>query len=235
MIEITTLIQTLQDTLQTVQDTLVDITQNTQQILDSNKDEIIKSGSKWFNKITEKFITRLIIDIVSLFVLTRLIYYRRYKNKAFFLPFATFNIIIFLITYLLNKVDLSMGAAFGLFAVFSIMRYRSEDISIKNLTYLFIVIAIGLLSAIAKGGWEEIIFYNSIILIAVYILESGILSKSENVKIIIYDNTALLSPDKSEELKNDLKSRTGYNIKKIEIERIDFLRDSAVLRVYFEE
>lgn len=229
-----TIIQNIQDTLQPIQDSIVEITTQIQNLADDNKDEILKS-SKWFNKITAKFIVRLIIDLISLFVVVRLIYYTRYKNKAFFLPFAVFNIIIFLITYLLNKVDLSLGAAFGLFAVFGIMRYRSEDISIKNLTYLFVVIALGLLSAIAKGGWEEIMFYNFIIISIIFVLESGFLSKSENTKLIIYDNTALLNPEKKSELLADLQQRTGYKIKKVEIERIDFLRDSALLRVYFEE
>lgn len=229
------ILHVLADSLQPIQDTLVDITQTASALAENSKEEVIKNSAKWFDKITTKFLIRLLIDISLLFVLIRFIYFPRYKNKAFFLPFTVFNLIIFLITYLLNKVDLSLGAAFGLFAVFGIMRYRSEDISIKNLTYLFIVIAIGLLSAIAKGGWEEILFYNIIILMAVYFLESGIFSKSENTQLIIYDNTALLSPDKRGELLNDLKQRTGYNIKKIEVERIDFLRDSAVLRVYYEE
>lgn len=229
-----TIIQNIQDTLQPLQDTIMEAATQIQNLADDNKDEILKS-SKWFNKITAKFIVRLIIDLISLFVVVRLIYYTRYKNKAFFLPFAVFNIIIFLITYLLNKVDLSLGAAFGLFAVFGIMRYRSEDISIKNLTYLFVVIALGLLSAIAKGGWEEIMFYNFIIISIIFVLESGFLSKSENTKLIIYDNTALLNPEKKSELLADLQQRTGYKIKKVEIERIDFLRDSALLRVYFEE
>jgi hypothetical protein len=227
--------QHIADTLNLMQDSLAEITSTIQTGLNTASDEIIKSSPKWFNKITEKLLMRLCIDIISLFVIVRLIYFQRYKNKAFFLPFAIFNIIIFLITYLLNKVDLSLGAAFGLFAVFGIMRYRSEDISIKNLTYLFIVIAIGLLSAIAKGSWEEIVFYNFIIIVITYFLESTILGKQENTKIIIYDNTANLNPEKRNELIQDLKNRTGYNIKKIEIERIDFLRDSAVLRVYYEE
>ncbi|GAB4201956.1 MAG: hypothetical protein Fur0023_07160 [Bacteroidia bacterium] len=234
MFHLSIILQNAQDSLQLIQDTLTDISQSAQTIADA-KDEIIKNNSQWFNKITFKFLVRLLIDVSMLFILIRMIYFPRYKNKAFFLPFTVFNLIIFLITYLLNKVELSLGAAFGLFAVFGIMRYRSEDISIKNLTYLFIVIAIGLLSAIAKGSWEEILFYNFIILAAVYVLESGIFSKSENTKLIIYDNTSMLSPDKRDELIRDLHQRTGYNIKKVEIERIDYLRDSAVLRVYYEE
>ena len=222
---------TSQIILQSTQDTLVNITN----IVSDNQDEIIKEGSKWFNKITLKFIIRLTIDLVSLAIVLWGIYYPRYKNKVFFLTYAVFNIVIFLITYLFNKVDLSLGAAFGLFAVFGIMRYRSEDISIKNLTYIFIVIAIGLISAIAKGSWEEISFYNFIILLITFILESNRIMRVESSKLIYYDNVELLKPEKREELLNDLKARTGYTILRIEIERIDFLKDSAVLRVYFFE
>jgi len=217
--------------LQTVQDSLVDITT----VTSDKADEVISSGSKWFNRITPKFLIRLCIDIASMIILVRFIYYRRYKNKAFFLSFFVFNIVIFLITYLLNKVDLSLGAAFGLFAVFGIMRYRSEDISIKNLTYLFIVISIGLLSAISKGSWEEISFYNLIILMIVFILESGLFVKMEASKLINYDNIEMLKPEKRNELLADLKNRVGYDIINIEIERIDFLRDSAEIRVYYKE
>lgn len=221
----------IQVILQTTHDTLINVL-NT---VPTSTDEIIKESDKWFNKITLKFLIRLFIDVISLFILIRGIYYPRYSNKAFFLPFAVFNIVIFLITYLLNKVELSLGAAFGLFAVFGIMRYRSEDISIKNITYLFVVIAIGLLSAIAKGSWEEISFYNLIILVLVYSLESRLFIKPENTKLIYYDSIELLKPENRAKLLDDLKNRTGYNITKIEIERLDFLRDSAILRVYYTE
>jgi hypothetical protein len=92
-----------------------------------------------------------------------------------------------------------------------------------------------LISAIAKGSWEEISFYNFIILLITFILESGRIMRVESSKLIYYDNVELLKPEKREQLLNDLKARTGYTILRIEIERIDFLKDSAVLRVYFFE
>jgi len=227
--------QDIADTLTIIRDSLEEITSAIQTAADSTSTEIIRSGTKLFDKITGKFLVRLCIDIISLLVVIRLIYYQKYGTKAFFLTFGIFNIVIFLISYLLNKVDLSLGAAFGLFAVFGIMRYRSEDISIRDLTYLFIVITLGLLSAIARGSWEEIAFYNFIVIAATYLLESKIWGKRENVKIIIYDSTANLRPEKRNELIEDIKKRTGHNIKKIEIQTIDYLRDSAILRVYYEE
>src|SRR5438105_3648147 len=101
-------------------------------------------------KMTSKIAVRLLIDLATIFILVRLIYYPLYRQKEFFFMFVIFNLIIFLISFLLNKVDLSMGAAFGLFAVFSMLRYRTESISIKDMTYLFLVIAIGLVSAVTK-------------------------------------------------------------------------------------
>ncbi|MCX8080549.1 MAG: DUF4956 domain-containing protein [Bacteroidia bacterium] len=217
--------------LQALNDSLVEISGNTIETADA----INKNSSGWFNKITIKFFIRLFIDLVSLTVLIRGIYYIKYRNKAFFLPFVVFNVVIFLITYLLNKVDLSLGAAFGLFAIFGIMRYRSEDISIRNLTYLFLVIAIGLLSAISKGSWEEISLYNFIILAVVFFMESPKLWKSETSKLIIYDKPEYLKPENKHLFVEDMKNRTGYTITKFEIERIDYLRDAAYIRVFYEE
>lgn len=216
---------------QTASDTLAELSAN----IGDASDTIMKSSAGWFNKISLKFFIRLFIDLIFLILLIRGIYYVKYKNKAFFLPFVVFNVIIFLITYLLNKVDLSLGAAFGLFAVFGIMRYRSEDISIKNLTYLFIVIAIGLISAIAKGSWEEISLYNFIILSVVFFMESPLLWKSETSKLVIYDNLNNLKPENKHLFMEDMKNRLGYTIIKYEIERIDLLRDAAYIRVFYEE
>src|SRR5882757_6907294 len=100
-------------------------------------------------KVSSKIGFRIIIDMISVFILVRYIYFPIYKHREFFFMFVIFNLIIFLVSFLLNKIELSMGAAFGLFAVFSMLRYRTENISIKDMTYLFLSIAIGLVSAVA--------------------------------------------------------------------------------------
>ncbi|MFY7911008.1 MAG: DUF4956 domain-containing protein [Emticicia sp.] len=188
-----------------------------------------------FDKLSSKFFIRLFIDLVSVFVLIRLIFYKNYKKADQYLTFFAFNLVIFLITYLLNKVEMSMGAAFGLFAVFSMLRYRTESISTKDMTYLFLVIAIGLLSAISKGGWDELALLNSIILIATFLLESNWLIKKEFTKNIIYDNINLITPEKRTELLADLKKRTGFNVHRVEIQEIDFLKDATRMTIYFYE
>lgn len=126
-----------------------------------------------------------------------------------------------------------MGAAFGLFAVFSIMRYRSEDISIKDLTYLFLVIAIGLITAVSKGGWDELSLINAIIIIVTLLLETNLLMKRELGKSVSYENIEMIKPENHEKLLEDLRTRTGLNIHRFSITKIDFLRDRATIRVYY--
>jgi hypothetical protein len=188
-----------------------------------------------FEKLSPKFFIRLAIDFISMMVLIRLIYFPAHKSREYFFTFFIFNLLIFLITYLLNKVDMSMGAAFGLFAVFSMLRYRTEGITIKDMTYLFLVIAIGLINAVAKGNWDEFILLNFIILGFTYLLESNLLMKKETTKIIEYENIELIKKEKRLELITDLENRTGIKINRINISEINFLRDTAIIIIYFYE
>lgn len=207
-----------------------------QQTLPPDTLQTVQSASfELFEKLSSKFFIRLFIDLTSVFVLIRLIFYKNYKKADQYLTFFAFNLVIFLITYLLNKVEMSMGAAFGLFAVFSMLRYRTESISTKDMTYLFLVIAIGLLSAISKGGWDELALLNGIILTATFLLESNWLIKKEFTKNIIYDNINLITPEKRTELLTDLKKRTGFNVHRVEIQEIDFLKDATRMTIYFYE
>jgi hypothetical protein len=133
-----------------------------------------------------------------------------------------------------------MGAAFGLFAVFSMLRYRTEDISIKDMSYLFLVIAIGLVAAVTKikdtsDGYEYLFLglINTIIILSAYLFESSLLFKKENVQLIIYEKIELIKANATDELLLDLRERTGLNIHRISISKIDFLKDSAQIKVYY--
>jgi len=204
-------------------------------LLQEVTDESIKSGFELFDKLGPKFFIRLAIDLASVFILIRLIYFRRYKSSENFFTFFIFNLIIFLITFILNKSDMSMGAAFGLFAVFSMLRYRTEGISTKDMTYLFLVIAMGLITALSKGTWFELSFLNLIIILFTFFLESSILMKKEESKIIQYENIEMIQPEFQTELYADLEKRMGIKIHRIAIGKIDFLKDTAVIRVYYYE
>lgn len=126
-----------------------------------------------------------------------------------------------------------MGAAFGLFAVFSMLRYRTEGISTKDMTYLFITIALGLITAISNGSLAELGLMNAILLGFTAILESNILIQKEQTKGIIYDKINLITPDKKQELIDDLRQRTGLNIQRVEINHYDFLKDSCQLTIFY--
>jgi hypothetical protein len=188
---------------------------------------------QWFDKVSPKFLLRFAVDISAVFILIRFIYYRYYRRTDLFLTFFGFNVIIFLITYLLNKVEMSMGAAFGLFAVFSMLRYRTEGISTKDMTYLFIVIALGLITAVSKGSWDDLVIMSSILVAVVWLLESGFFIKAELTKNIVYDKINLIIPEKEAELLEDLRTRTGLDIHRFEIQDYDFLKDATRITIYY--
>ncbi len=180
------------------------------------------------------FFARLGINVLSMIILVRGIYYSVYRRREFFFTFFMFNLIIFIITVLLNaNSGFSIGAAFGLFAIFAMLRYRTEDISARDMTYLFMSITIGLISSINMGTALEIGVINAIILLAAYLIEGNLLVKPEFFKIIEYERIDLIKPGEREALITDLRDRTGLDIHKVFVKRIDLLRDTATLKVYF--
>ncbi|MDD4149035.1 MAG: DUF4956 domain-containing protein [Bacteroidales bacterium] len=180
------------------------------------------------------FFLNLAIDLVTVFLIIFFIYYPNNKRQEYVFTFILFNLIIFLLTYVLNEVKISMGAAFGLFAVFSMLRYRTAGISMKNMTYLFIFIAIGLLSAIHLKVYENIAI-NAIIVIFTFILDSKLIFKAYGTKRIDYDNTELIKPENKEKLIEDLRQRTGLDIYDVDISRVNFLKDSARVQIYYND
>jgi hypothetical protein len=191
--------------------------------------------SDLFNQLSGTFLARLSLDLASVWILVRFIYFQVYKTRDLFFTFIIFNLVIFLISYSLNRTEISMGAAFGLFAVFSMLRYRTEDISIKDMTYLFLCIALGVLTAVSTGGWQLQIAISATILGITYLLESKWLFKKESAKIIFYDQIALVSKEKEAELIADLRLKTGLPVHRVQIQKLDFVRDSAQLRVFYYE
>lgn len=183
-------------------------------------------------QINEKFYVNILIDLLTLIIIVVLIYYPNYHKKDVFFTFFLFNLSIFLLTFLLNEVKISMGAAFGLFAVFSMLRYRTEGISMKDMTYLFIVIAIGLVSAI-QLEYYELAIINGIFIVATYALDGNILLKREYSKIIQYERIEYIKPENREKLLDDLRERTGLDIHRISIDKIDFLRDMATMEAFY--
>lgn len=204
--------------------------------------DVDASTIEGLTKMTSRIGIRLLIDLLTIFVLVRFIYYPLYRQREFFFMYFIFNIIIFLISFLLNKVDLSMGAAFGLFAVFSMLRYRTESISIKDMTYLFLCIAIGLVTAVTRikntPVDQEYVFIGGLcaaILLITWVLESSLFGKKEMSRLIVYENIELIQSSREQDLINDIRNRTGINVHRVAIQRINFLKDSALIKIYYYE
>ncbi len=193
------------------------------------------SSIELFDKLSDKFFWRLVIDFATMVIMLRFIYFPIHKKKDYLFTFFLFNLIIFIITYLLNKVDMSMGAAFGLFAVFSILRLRTEGLTSKDMTYLFVVIAVGLIAAVSKTSYFELCIINLIIVAVTFALDGNWLMKNEMVHNIQYENIDMIKPENYQALLSDLRKRTGLNIHRVSIGKIDFLRDVATVKAYYYE
>ena len=182
-----------------------------------------------------KLLFKFSIDLFFLFLIVRVIYYQTKDEKDYVFTFFMFNILTFFICYLLRKVPMEMGFALGLFAVFGILRYRTEAIPIRQMTYLFIVIGLSMINSLANKSisWMEILLANSIITIITYLIDRVWFSTIEQTKSILYEKIDLIKPENEQNLIEDLKHRTGLNITSVKIEKVDFLRDTAQITIYY--
>jgi len=185
-------------------------------------------------QIDERFFFSLFIDLASVFLILIFVYYPNYKKMDTIFTFMMFNLVIFLLTFVLNEVKMSMGAAFGLFAIFSMLRYRTAGINMKDMTYLFIFIAMGLVSAI-QLEYHELAIITGVIFVGTLLLDTKIIMKKEYSNILRYEKIEMIKPDKREELIAELRERTGLNIHRVSINEIDFLKDTAMISYYYYE
>lgn len=184
---------------------------------------------------TLTFFLHFIVNTASLLLLLRFIYYRNSPNRDSLMGFFLFGSGVFLVTGLLHDVEMSIGFAFGLFAVFSMLRYRTESISIRDMTYLFLVIVIALMSAVAPVSVVELAALNGIVCLLTAMSETSILAPKILEKEVVYENIEFVKPQHYEELLADLSNRTGLDVRKVEIGEMDFLRDCVRIRVYYKE
>jgi hypothetical protein len=182
-------------------------------------------------------IIRLSVHMLFVVLLVRGIYYPIAKRKDFLFTYLLFSLTIFLMCFMLESVKLQMGFALGLFAVFGIIRYRTDAIPIKEMTYLFVVIGMSVMNALInkKISLVELSFANLVIIGATYGLEKVWLLRHEAQKIIVYENIDLIKVGREEEMIADIELRTGIKVNRFEIGKIDFLRDTALIKIYFFE
>ncbi len=179
------------------------------------------------------FIYRLLINTLAVVILVRFCYYRFSQHRANASSFMLFGMGVFLVTSLLHSAEVSMGFAFGLFAVFSMLRYRTESISIKEMTYLFLVIAIALLSSVGTMQHIELLALTLFICLLTYVMETRLVLPLLDELEVDYEKIENIPVQCRVALIKDLKLRTGLDIKQVEVLSIDFLRDSARLKLHF--
>lgn len=184
-----------------------------------------------------KLIFKFAINLFFLFTTVRFIFYRNNRDKDYLFTFFMFNLMTFFICVLLRKVPMEMGFAMGLFAVFGILRYRTEALPIKEMTYLFIVIGLAMINALANKSisMSELFFTNVIIVGTTLGIETIWFNNHERSKIIVYEKISLIKPENEVELLNDLRDRTGLDVFKFSIGKIDFLKDVAEIKIYYKE
>lgn len=185
---------------------------------------------------------RLFLNVFFLTIIIRFLYYPKTKRKDYLFTYYLIGMITFFLCFSLKKLDIDTGMGLGLFAIFGIIRYRTDAIEIKEMTYLFLVIGLSVVNAmlateVSKDVYQinlfELGLINLAIVIMLYVLEYLWLVKHETRKIITYDRIDLITSDKYEEMKADLEKRTGLKINRIEVGKVDFLRDVAFIQIFY--
>lgn len=176
-------------------------------------------------------------NLLVALLIVRFIYYPVTQDKNYVFTFLTFNTIIYFVLGLLTSVELSVGVGFGLFAIFSVLRYRTEEMPTREMTYLFTIIALPVMNSIliTNGDYLQLIVANGMVVTVIFALEKEWGFRFETRYRIIYERIDLITPANREYLLEDLKARTGLLIKRVEIGKIDFLHDTAELKVYCDE
>lgn len=211
---------------------------------DSDRNEKMSIGIKE-KRISDKgfidinhvkmLLVAFLINIVSILIVVRGLYYPKCKRGEFFFTYILIAISTFMLIYVLGDVKLKAGIALGLFAIFSIIRYRTEQVAIREMTYLFIIIAISAINGliVSELSYGEVLIINALFIISIWLCESKLLISHYSYKVIKYDNVNLITEDKREELIADLEKRTGLKIEKVEVGSIDFLKDAAIVKMYY--
>jgi hypothetical protein len=182
-----------------------------------------------------ELLIRFSFNTLLIFIIIHFLYARTSKRKDYYFSYLAIGAIVFLLSFLLNNVKLELGFALGLFAIFGIIRYRTDAIPIKEMTYLFIIIGISVINALAskKVSYSELIFTNSAIVLGLWLLEYRLALKQELTVRLTYEKIENIHKMSEEVMLQDLCDRTGIQITRFEVKKIDFLRDVAEIDIYY--
>ena len=182
-------------------------------------------------------VIRSVFNLAVVLVLVRVLYYRITPRKEYLFTYILISVVVFFMIMLLENVGVEIGFALGLFAIFGMLRYRTQQIPIREMTYLFLVIGVSVINSLAnrRVSYSELLLTNAAIVLVTYLLEKVYLLKTETKKLVFYEKIELIKPENREEMIADLAERTGLPIHRIEIDRIDYLRDSARIYIFYFE
>lgn len=183
------------------------------------------------------FLIAFLLNMATAVIVARWIYYPKHRSRKYVFSFLAFTTIIFFVVSLMGSVEMSIGVGFGLFAIFSVLRYRTNPIPIREMTYLFITAALPVMNATAANGdhWFKLLIANTAVILVLLFLENEWGFSFESSQTVIYEKINLIRPENQALLMKDLEDRTGLNINRFEIGRINFLRDTARIKVYYDE
>lgn len=182
-----------------------------------------------------RYIGGAALNLFIALLIVRFIYYPVTQDKRYVLTFITFSTITYFVLGLLTSIDLSIGVGFGLFAIFSVLRYRTDEMPPREMTYLFVFIALPIMNSVLMEDGEvaQLLASNAFVLVVLFLLEKGWGFRFEDSQRVIYDRIELVAPQRRDELIADLKARTGLKIESVEVRRLDLLRDVAELRITY--
>ncbi len=184
---------------------------------------------------TLEMVLRFLFNLIVVFGLTRGLYYPRGKRRDYLFVFIIIAISIFLMVNLLGALKIKVGFALGLFAIFGIIRYRTEQMPVREMSYLFVIISLSVINGLSANlSIGQTVIANALLLAAIWVTEQEIGLRDIRSKLIAYDDISKIKPEQRSELINDLRQRTGLEIIQVEVGHIDFLRDMAMLRVFYE-
>ncbi|MDR3194408.1 MAG: DUF4956 domain-containing protein [Tannerella sp.] len=191
--------------------------------------ELIDAVGLW------QMLLRYVFNFVVTGTIIHFFYYPKSRRRDYYFTFTMIALSVFFIIFLLGGVKLKVGFVLGVFAIFGIIRYRTESVPIREMTYLFTITAIAVINGLSvQMSYVELLVVNLIFVLVAWGLESEKWLKHVSCKWVLYDNIQLITPDRYGELLQDISLRTGLKVQRIEVGHIDFLRDSAMLKVYYE-
>lgn len=183
-----------------------------------------------------ELLVRFALNILAVGSIVRFFYYPKSQRRDYYFTFILISVSIFMLVYYMEGAKLKVGAALGLFAIFGIIRYRTEAVPIREMTYLFFLVALSVINGMAEEmSIIELMIPNLIFILVAWLFESSRLVRHVPSKYICYDNISLITPERRADLIADLKQRTGLDVIRVEVGTIDFLRDSALLKIYYED